>query len=86
MVEVNAVCGLRRGFSQQSGRHAAQFSTSEAVYKLLSIWVMEVSDYGDNTGDSQGALIYTKYRTAPSGPEQSLYLELHKSGIITGNI
>lgn len=86
MVQVNAVCGFRRGFSPQSGRHAAQFSTSEAVYKLLSIWVMEVSDYVDNTGDSQGAVIYTKYRTAPSVPEQSLYLELHKSGIITGNI
>lgn len=47
---------------------------------------MEVSHYGDNTGDSQAALIYTKYRTASFGPEQSLYLELHKSGIITGNI
>lgn len=47
---------------------------------------MEVSDYGENTRDSQGALIYTEYRTAPFGPEQSLYLELHKSQIITGNI
>lgn len=80
MVGVNAVCGFRRGLSQQSGRHAARFSTSEAVYKLKSIWVTEVSDYGENTGESQGALIY---RTAPFGPEQSLYSELHKSQIIT---
>lgn len=68
---------LSVGLEGGSASSLADMLLSSAPQRLStsskSIWVMEVSDYGDSTRDSQGALIYTKYRTATFGPEQSLY-------------